>query len=177
MRYILIILCSLLFIQGQAQNPWIYTDDGPSGLSFETPDSIHIIDTLNTRLMVDEVDSLLALQVHVFDSAYFDSTNVIFDQLLVDQNYDTLRAIAKLILLATDSETTELVEVNTNGVHGMQIGIKYLSLAADNQMHSFIRYYLTQDNRFISFSITGVESDLVRLVAHRNQFFASISIQ
>ena len=174
-KIIIITLFFILSFQGHAQN-WVITNDIINGLEFSTPIAPVFYDTLNTSLYTVTLDSLLALQVHIFTDAQFNVSDTIFNEVLRQEENDTLRAIAKMILLVTNSEATEVQSVSTDSINGLEIGISYKTLASNTPFFSFIQYYL-HNSKFISFSATGAERDIERLVLTKNYFFESIKIE
>jgi len=143
------------------------------GLNFELPETPLILDTLRNKIYANSIDSKLALQVHIFSEPDFDETPVAFSEALHKENSDTLRAIADLMLLITNSESTEVINVQNNGVARLQLGLRYLTLSTETPYHTFIQYYLRY-NYFYAFTVTVAESDLERGVAYRDRLFDSI---
>lgn len=114
--------------------------------------------------------------MHIFQNATFSNSEPIFNEALLQENGDTLRAIAKLMLLVTNSEITEVNEIYTNGIRGLEIGITYNALPTDIPYHTFVRYYLYQDN-FISFTWTGKQTNLKSGLITKSDFFNSVKIK
>lgn len=153
---------------------WINVDIDSANISFDLPSSPNIHDTLNLTFYNWHVDSILTIQVHVFDSAYLNNDDTLLN-LALEEDSDTLRAIAKLILFSTNSELLSIEDVNINSIIGLEIGLHYTSLLSDINTLSFIRYFL-HNNKFISFIISGSIDDLPRLLSYKNNFFNSINI-
>jgi len=170
----IIMLPIVVFSQGG--RGWERITDKKARMSFSLPSTPVIFDSMNTRMYANPVDSLLALQVHVFDSAHFNFSETILNEALRQEKNDTLRAIAKLTLLATNSKLTAISDMITSGNRGLEIGIEYQTLASNIPYLTFIRYYVA-DNRFISFTLTGATDDLLRLLAYKKKFFNSISFE
>ncbi len=176
MRKLFFLIILLAFgSQSFAQN-WIQYDRSGCNIRFELPTDAYIIDvdSLHTAMYSSEVDSLLALQVHVFDSAYLDANEEFLAVALLENNGDTLRAIAQLFLFATNSELLSLEDV-TNDLNevGLEIGMDYMTLESDIPALNFVRYFHVR-GYFIAFSITGSEDDVPRLMDYKDQFFNSI---
>ncbi|GHU72110.1 hypothetical protein FACS189413_14700 [Bacteroidia bacterium] len=98
-----------------------------------------------------------AIQVHIFENAQFDTSDILFNEALLQENNDTLRAIARLVLFATESDLISVDEIYTDGVRGIELGINYQIDSNIDFYFSFIRYYLKEDN-FVAFTWTGNES-------------------
>jgi len=166
-----------LFVIGfglNAQSGWQTFTDVGTGVSFSMPPNVIAADTLLTRLYASEVDSTEAVQVHIFDDARFDTSDELFNEALTLENGDTLRVIARLILLLTDGELTALDEVYTNGIRGMELGTRYMLIDNDVYYYSFMRYYLV-NGKFISFTWTGgEEAALRRGITAKELFFDSV---
>ncbi|HRO41880.1 MAG TPA: hypothetical protein PL009_03550 [Flavipsychrobacter sp.] len=160
-----------------AQN-WLPYSNPQSQVEFELPTTAMVVDslvTLHTILYSSEVDSILALQVHVFDSAYLNADEELFAVALQENDGNELRAIAQIFLMATNSELISLQEITNNlGYPGIEIGIDYQTLEADYPAVSFIQYFLV-NNKFVAFSISGSEDDMPRLLSYKDQFFTSIN--
>jgi hypothetical protein len=156
-----------------AQTNWTLVNDTMATVSFLLPVSHEVYDTLHTTLYNCTVDSLLSLQMYYFDSAYFDSTEVLLQQVLAQNNNDTLRAIAQLILFATNSELLSIEDISSGLRSGLETGIDYLTLQSDVPTLGFMRYYLF-DGKFIVFSISGSKEDIPRLTSYKSIFFNSI---
>ncbi|HAH59317.1 MAG TPA: hypothetical protein DCL86_14320 [Bacteroidales bacterium] len=157
----------------QTTTNWTLYNDSDVGVEFSLPTNTIRYDTLFTILYAAAIDSIEAVQVHIFKDATFSNSEPIFNEALIQEDGDTLRAIAKLILLASNSEITELFEVFTNGIRGLEMGLTYKALQTDAPYHSFVRYYLI-DGNFISFTCTGCQTNLIRGIATKNDFFNSI---
>lgn len=143
------------------------------GVRFSLPEIPLTFDTLRNNVWANNIDAQLALQVHIFSEPDFGQTPIAFAEALRKENSDTLRAIADLMLLITNSESTEVIEVQNNGVDGLQLGMHYLTMATEVPYHTFIQYYL-RDNYFYAFTVTIAENDLERGITYRNRLFDSI---
>ena len=180
MIFFTFILGTFIFINSSAQtNPppgvpvWVTIDIPDIPCSFDMPETPYSFDTLLTSLYSVAIDTTLALQVHVFDDARFDSINDIFQQALVQENNDTLRAMGAIMLLATNSELTSISDIQTDGYDGLEISFEYLSLASNYDYHSFVRFYLV-DNYFVSFTVTVYEGSIDQGLFYKSLFFSSI---
>ena len=130
------------------------------------------VDTLYTHLYAVEINEREALTVHVFENAKFDVSDPIFFEALTLENGDTLRAIARIIVLASYSEVVSINDVYTNGNRGLDVGIRYNS--PDFPFYSFIRYYLVNGS-FVAFTWTGDEPALRNVFNTRRQGSESTS--
>jgi len=171
--WVLMMVTIVLSGFSQTKTNWIIFNDTVVGVEFSLPTNTMRYDTLLTILYAAAIDSTEAVQVHIFKDATFSNSEPIFNEALIQEDGDTLRAIAKLILLASNSEITELFDVFTNGIRGLEMGLTYNTLQTDTAYHSFVRYYLI-DGNFISFTCTGRQTDLMRGIATKNEFFNSI---
>ncbi len=157
---------------------WIAYNNTQAAVEFQLPVTATVIDSLSslhTIMYSSEVDSVLGLQVHLFDSAYLNADEELFALALEENDGDELRAIAQIFLLATNSELLSLEEITNNlGQPGIEMGLDYLTLQSDYPAISFVRFFLIS-NRFIAFSISGSEDDIPRLMDYKNTFFNSIS--
>lgn len=175
----LVVSCFLLPYQYvKAQTGWVETSNDTLthiSIKFSTPETpiANLADSLHTAFYVYEVDSLLAMQVHIFDKANLDSEETLIQTALAQEANDTLRAIASLIVLASDSELTSIQEVWEDQIRGLEISILYPD--DDQGIFSFIRYYLYQE-KFITFTITGIDSDMDRFLSMKDTFFNSIQL-
>lgn len=172
------LLCLLFALINQiaiAQN-WLNYTDNPAHISFQFPTQSQPAydDSSKLRMYASVVDSLLGMQVHVYDSAYLDPQDSLLSEALYQTQNDSLRAIAKLILLSTNSELTAINNITINGKTGLEIGLRYLDLASDIPTFTFMRLFLI-DHKFITFTISGSEDDLIRLTGYKSTFFNSIA--
>src|ERR1700733_8715230 len=94
-----------------SSSPWQTEFILAENVTFNVPTSPLILDTLNTQMYSVSVDSLLGLNVHILDSAQFQANDSLVAAALQQQNNDTLRAIASLALLTTNSELTEIENI------------------------------------------------------------------
>ena len=175
-HYIILILAGFLInFVADAKPPvgWQVFIATGAGVIFEMPPNVVFAeDTLATRMYAAEIDSTEAVQVHIVKDAEFDSSDEFFSTALMLENGDVLRAIARLALLVTDSELTAINEIYTNGIRGIELGIRYPLGEAGSYYYSFMRYYLVRGN-FVSFSWTGT---LKGGSVNRNLFFNSIQL-
>ncbi len=167
-----IILPRLLY--SQPAN-WILITDNNTGIEFSAPNNTAKFDSLYTTLYGAEIDSTQAVQVHIFRNANITTSDLVFNEALAEENNDTLRAIARIILLTTDSELTEIEEVNTNGIRGLEVGIKYNSLQTDIPYYTITRYYMFEGN-FVSFTWTVKETNLKSATTIKDSFFNSVNL-
>jgi hypothetical protein len=174
---IFFVALALLLVKNDAgfAQSWEDVQDTTARVYFALPVVPQTSDTLHTTMYVGAVDSLLSLQVHVFDSAYFDAEETLWQAALENNKQDTLRAIAQLAMLAAHGELLSIDDIKTpDGLRtGLEIGMGYLTLQSDEPTLIFMRYFLFQ-GKFIVFSIAGSEKDLTRLTAYKNTFFNTI---
>lgn len=171
---ILLLYCASIPNKTNAQTGWTEINNTVAKATFSLPVAPAAYDTLHTTLYNGSVDSILSLQVHVFDSAYLDTTEALWLAALADNANDTLRAIAQLTLFATNSELLNLEDVSSELWPGLEIGLDYLTLQSDEPTLCFMRYFLF-DGKFIVFSISGSKNDIPRLTSYKNIFFNSIN--
>jgi len=173
----LFLLIFVLNIQLGYSQPsgWTIITDPETGIEFSSPQNTARFDSLYTTLYGGEIDSTEAVQVHIFRNASITNADPVFNEALLQESNDTLRAIARLMLLASDSELTAIQEVYTNGIRGMEVGITYTSLQTEIPYHTFVRYYLMNGN-FLSFTWTGIETNLKSTVGTRDSFFNSVNL-
>jgi hypothetical protein len=155
---------------------WKVITDPETGIEFSSPDNTARFDSLYTTLYGGEIDTTEAVQVHIFRNANITNSDPVFNEALIQENNDTLRAIARLMLLASDSDLTAIQEITTNGIKGLEIGITYKSLQSETPYHTFVRYYM-MDGNFISFTWTGIESSLKSSGGTKDNFFNSVSLE
>jgi len=153
---------------------WVTIENEAVKVRFDLPSDPAIADSLHLTLYNGSVDSLLTLQVHVFDSAYLNTEEELLSVALQENEGDTLRAIAQLILFATNSELLNIEDINVNERNGLEMGINYLTLISDVPTFTFMRYFLF-NNKFIVFSIAGSQDDVPRLLSYKDTFFNSIN--
>ncbi|MEO6833556.1 MAG: hypothetical protein ABI378_13235 [Chitinophagaceae bacterium] len=152
---------------------WSAYNDTAAKINFGLPVAAISVDSLHTRFYAGIVDSLLAIQVHIFDSAYVNSSEGLFGGALTQESGDTLRAIAKLILFATKIDLLSLSNITVDSNNGIEIGLDYKTLQSDIPTLTFIRYFLLNHN-FIVFTITGSKNDLPRYLSYKSDFFGTI---
>lgn len=153
---------------------WTIITDSETGIEFSSPENTARFDSLYTTLYGAEIDSTEAVQVHIFRNASITNSDTVFSEALALENNDTLRAIARLMLLASDSELTAIQEITTNGIRGLEVGITYKSLQTETPYYTFVRYYL-MDGNFISFTWTGIETSLKSAGGTKDSFFNSVN--
>ena len=180
MKHLFCLLFTLITLFCYSQEEWIEITNGYHGISFRSPLVVAKYDTLQTTYYAIKVDTSLSLQVHIFEGAQFGEGNELLNEALIDTEGDTLRAIAKIMLLVTNSELTSIEDVTsmTNNfealdINGLEMSFYYKTLPSSEPYHTFIRYYLT-NNRFYAFSLTTGESEILRAYTYKNQFFQSI---
>lgn len=175
-NYYLTFIIILVFNTANAQNgnTWQLIDDLENGISFSVTENPEIYDTLGVKMYSSPIDSILSLQVHICDFVGFDPNNPLFENELERQNGDTLRTIASLIVLSTNSEISSIENVQKNAISGIELGITYKTLAANSPIHTILQYFI-YDQKFVSFTISGLEEDLDRLIINKQLFFDSIA--
>lgn len=159
---------------GFSQSGWYQWSDSATQSSFKFPVTPIITDTLHTRMYNGSVDSLLGIQVHLFDSAYFDASEPLLAEALSANIGDTLRAIAQLALFATHADLLALEDIVINDRAGLELGMEYPELQSNIPTLTFMRYFIL-GNQFLCFSITGSKDDLPRFLDHKEAFFDAIS--
>jgi hypothetical protein len=160
-KYSISILIAFLSLSSMvAQTPvWQPITDINTGIHFSMPPNTIFRDSLAVRMYAAEDNALEAIQVHIFENAQFDTSDIFFNEALLQENNDTLRAITRLVLFATESDLISIDEVYTDGVRGIELGINYQIDSNVSSYFSFIRYYLKEGN-FVAFTWTGDESIL-----------------
>jgi hypothetical protein len=161
-KTVIMLLFSILLLTTTGQNNWVKIVDSSTNIEFAMPEAPLFVDTLSTAMYSNAVDSTEALQVHIYRDVSFDNTDPLFNAALIQENGDTLRVIAKLILLTTNSEIISIDEVFTNGSRGVVLGIRYYAFASNNPNTSYIRYYIEKNN-FIAFTWTGTQSTMKKV--------------
>lgn len=147
-----------------------------SNVNFNLPIQPLIFDTLNTKMYSCQIDTTLTLQMHIFSGAQFNKNEIVFNTALEQENNDTLRAIAKIILLATNSNLLELQEIKTNDILGLKIGIEYTTLSTNIPFLSFFQYYFKNDNMYI-FSMTCNKETIIQAQKYAEPYFNSINFK
>ena len=145
-----------------------------STFTFSLPTGYLILDTLHVKMASFEVDSLLGMQAHFMDSAYLNPSDELLNVAYAKHPNDTLRAIADLILFASNSELTAISDTMVQSKPGLEVGIRYLTMTTDEPLHSFVLFFY-EHGKFWSFTITGAESDLPRFLEYKNAFFGSVA--
>jgi hypothetical protein len=163
---ILTAFLSLFSLSAQTQ-VWQPITDAATGIHFSMPPNTIFRDSLSVRMYAAEDNALEAVQVHIFENAQFGASNILFNEALLQENNDTLRAITRLVLFATESDLTSIDEIYTDGVRGIELGINYQIEGSVNSYFSFIRYYLKEGD-FVAFTWTGNELILPALRATGN---------
>lgn len=174
-KIIIFFLLITIFFRGYTQQSRWQLNTMETNIEFSFPVTSWSIDTLGMTVYACEVDSLLALQVHYLRNASFNSNDPFFQQALSLENQDTLRAVARLLLLGTNSIASEVMSIQNRNINGLQLAVNYQSLATNQPFYSFIRYFLF-NNKFIAFTVTCAESDLQRALSYRDIFFNSINL-
>ncbi len=170
--FLLLLLCGAA--TGFSQSGWYQWSDSATQSSFKFPVTPIITDTLHTTMYNGSVDSLLGIQVHLFDSACFDATEPLLAQALSANSGDTLRAIAQLALLTTQATLFALADVLTDDRSGLELGLEFSELQSNIPTLTFMRYFIL-GNRFLCFSITGSKDDLPRFLSYKETFFNAIN--
>lgn len=170
------ISCSAGYYFGQNQTI-SYKLNKSKTLRFTFPSVAKLIDSLHVKMYYVEIDSSLALQTHIFDKAQFNSQkmNSVVKTALVQNNNDTLRMIANMVLLTTNSELLSLTDVFLGTFKGLEASYKIRTDDSGIATISFHRFYIIGKD-FITFTVTGKELDLPRIILKRNDFFNSISL-
>ena len=173
-KYLAIPILSLVLSPIFAQN-WTTITNRTPHFRFALPNNPNIVDTLRVKYYYYKLDTVIGFQVHLMDSAYYDTKNDIFNEALKQTKGDTLRAITKIMIAFSHAELTSIQNINTSPLFkGLEIGLKYKDLVSNRVAFSFIRFYRSR-GKFISFTITGYGDDLQRLIRNKNQFFTSIT--
>jgi len=154
---------------------WVAITVPQQGISFSMPGQPLAVDTLHTKLYAVSVDSLLALQVHIFDSASLNPNETFLKAALAQTDGDTLRAIAAIFLLVTNSDLLELNDTTVNNIRSIEIGLNYKTYASNIPYISFIKYWFVNDN-FFAFTITGANEDIERINSYKTIFYSSINV-
>mgnify|MGYP001799554861 CR=1 FL=1 len=172
-----LLLCLLVTSVDQlAAQDWQQFSDKATGITFALPENAQTFEQEQLRVYASAIDSTLAVQVHVFDNASaINPRDEIIRQVLEEEKGDTLRTIARVMLLATNSKATELIAVRNNRQEGLQVGFSYSSLASDVPFHSFVQYFLL-NGRFVAFTVTGAEREMRRLLQTKEYFFSTIKL-
>lgn len=166
----IVLISKLSFSQDNSN--WKTYDN--SDITFDLPKEPLIFDTLNTKMYSCQIDTTLTMQIHIFSNAKFNENELVFNTALTQENNDTLRAIAKIILLATNSELIELEEISNNNISGLKIGVEYLTLSTNTPFLSFFQYYYKNNTMYI-FSITCTKETIINAQNYINPFFNSIN--
>lgn len=178
--FMVLFLFSITCINAQLytmpSTPWDTIHIAQDSLTFSLPTSPIVYDTLHVEMYASIVDSLLGLEVHIVDSIMIHTSQPIVDSALSQTGNDTMAAIAKIFLLATNSTTVEYIDTTINQRRSITIGLAYQTLASNTPYYTFIDFFLLQ-GKFYAFSITGSVYDLTRLTAYKNVFFNSINFQ
>lgn len=113
------------------------------------------------------------MQTTELKESMWKSNDSIIRAALVGNEYDTLRAIAALIQIVTNSELLSVKDVYNEGtVKGLEVMLEHKGLAVTGSF-TFIRYYWL-NGKFILFTVSGHQSDIDRLLLYKNVFFQSI---
>jgi hypothetical protein len=175
-KLLLSVLCILIYFNGKAQfSNWIVVNSSNPYYSFSLPASPVFHNDLDVDYYSYSVDTALALQVHVMNDVSIDTDSELFSEALRENSGDTLRAIAQLFLVLCNADLVSIADIETDNHAGLDVGFSYNDLIAPEKLYSFIRIFRF-NNRFLTFTITGIESDLARLQSYRNFFFASINL-
>ncbi|HRH03424.1 MAG TPA: hypothetical protein PLN13_09235 [Bacteroidia bacterium] len=161
-------------LTAQPDTNWVQLNNYNPDFNFKLPNNPLILDTINIESFFFKVDSTLGLQVHFIDSISFDSSSLIFTTALTQTNYDTLRTIGKILLLISNGTLTSISDILIDNHRGLEIGFSYDELSTLEREYSFNRIFL-YDDKFLTFSITGIETDLQRLLIYKEIFFNSIN--
>ena len=170
-----ILLLSLIIASNilEAQNWYIINT---SRFTCQMPLQPYQIDTLNTLYCALDYDSNIIFQVYRLDSVVYNHDSLL-DQIPGDTNYNIFELFSKTTVLLTNSDIVFLVDSNSNlpNVPYRELGIHY-NEEDYGSVFTFIRMYYFE-NTFLTFSITGRESDLTMLYNLKNTFFSSIYLQ
>lgn len=175
-KMILIVILLLISQNSFSQENINWKTYESSNVKFDFPKQPQIFDTLNTKMYSCQIDTTLTLQLHIFSGAEFNKNEIVFNTALEQENNDTLRAIAKIILLATNSTLVELQEIKTNDILGLKIGIGYTTLSTNIPFLSFFQYYFKNDNMYI-FSMTCNKETIIQAQEYAEPYFNSINFK
>lgn len=158
----IIIIFYLFAIYSFAQTDWITIKDYSANIEFSMPEAPIFTDTLSTIMYSSAVDSTEALQVHIYKGVNFDSADPLFNAALTQENGDTLRAVAKLILFSTNSEFISMDEEFNDGKRVVILGIKYWNVIGGTPNTSYIKYFI-ENNNFVAFTWTGTQTSIKKV--------------
>jgi len=177
-KLITLLILQMVFFSAFSQEKinWSVIQVPKLRIEFSLPENAKMYDTLETKLYSSAIDTTEAMQVHIFEDARFSTSEPVFNEALRQENGDTLRAIAKLMLLITNSELTALEGIKTGKHRALEIGFVYKTLQTNYPYHTFVRYYMI-NNIFVSFSWTCSETKLQKGILNKNKFFNSIKIE
>lgn len=167
---------STSFIKANSNDNWVQVYNREHDVGFYMPGNPLIVDedSLNSVFYSFEVDSGgVSIQTYIFDKAILDPNDILLNKIIQQENQDTLRAIAVLMLMATGAEADEVQEVVTKGIKGLEIGMSQESDDPNNQIISFVQFYF-YNQKFVYFSISGREQDLTDLMTYKYNFFNSL---
>lgn len=142
-------------------------------VEFDMPDVPTLKDTLNTSFYYYPVDTLLSLQVQVFNDTEVSDTTGLFDAALQEMQGDTLRAMVGLMLSLSGHDLLSLDTVSYSGIPGLEVGISAEN--PDNSDYDIVIFtkLFYYNRNFISFVATSYASDITRLTSTKSQFFTS----
>jgi hypothetical protein len=173
---LLLLFLSTIFVKAQT---WVPVTNSVSSYSFSLPGSPLVVDSMPLKFYAYKLDSLIAFQVHEMDNAVLDSTlndeNTVLRSAIDQTSGDTLRAIAKMILLISGADLLSVEDVNlSSGRKALDLGLQYSNLPPDGHKVTYIRLFYSK-KVFLTFTVTGVTDDLVRFMNYKTQFFNSIN--
>ncbi len=166
------LLC-IYFSSSIAQNTATWTTYNNSGITFKLPGDPDIISSFGVDYYGSSVSDEIAIQVHISDNAQLEPDNEIWSRALANEDDNTLRAMADMILLATNAQATEVKESNVSGFPCMELGLRYAGMTSNEPFHTFMKYFI-YGGKFYSFSITIAESQLNLGLDYKSSFFDAI---
>lgn len=172
--YLLVQLLCIVSISEKlsAQENWQTVDAGL--FNFKLPQEPLLYQTPKHDFYALEIDSLLAMQVHVYRDAAIKPNDLLFSEALFLESGDTLRAMARVLLLAVNAEAVDVWTLSTGGLAALQLHLNYNALASDFPMGALLRLYWFKET-FYLFILNFAQSDLSRAQIYGNLFFDEIN--
>jgi hypothetical protein len=176
MKKVFIILIFSIFCNDLFSQKWISVNRTLPDYAFELPETPNFMDTLNVRLAWLKYDSLTVFQVLEFKDTPLDTANTAFNIALEQTSGDTLLAIAQSIATTNNFPILNSQNITSFSEYkGLEVSMSSYDAATGKMLRVYTRFYYNI-HTLLTFSITGLEDDIVKLQKNKNLFFDSISL-
>lgn len=162
LMYIIILLPNIII--SQIQSNWIPINSIDGVFSFQIPNQPDIYNVANNVYYYCNVDSII--NIHI---------NYVTIDTSLNPN-EVLDVFSRSLILVTEGElvsTRDTILQGQENIKGREVGVKYIQNEVEYFTFSLIYYW---QNKFVSFTISAKQTDLVALINYKTLFINSILI-